>query len=96
MSVKTVTLDDAAGRLPELVTRASEGEQIVIARNERPLAKLVPCSQDEDDRIFGQARGRVHVSRDFDEPLPDGFWLGRSSSEAASGYPRLPLACRHT
>ena len=42
MSVKTIALDDAAVRLQELVARASEGEQIVIAQNEHPLAKLVP------------------------------------------------------
>ena len=76
MSIKTVTLDDAAARLPELVTRASEGEQIVIAQNEHPLAKLVPFVEVEGDRIFGQARGRVHASEDFAEPLPDDFWLG--------------------
>ena len=77
MSVKTITLDDAAVRLQELVTRASEGEQIVIAQNEHPLAKLVPFADVEDDRTFGQARGRIHVNDDFDEPLPDDFWLGR-------------------
>ena len=77
MSAKTVTLNDAAARLPELVTRASEGEEIVIARNELPVAKLVPFIELEGNRVFGQARGRIHVSEDFDEPLPDDFWLGR-------------------
>ncbi len=77
MPVKTITLDDAAVRLPELVTRASEGEQIIIAENEHPLARLVPFAEAESDRAFGQARGRIHVSEDFDEPLPDDFWLGR-------------------
>ncbi len=78
MPLTTVALDDAAGRLPELVTRAAEGEQIVIAQDEHPLAKLVPFAQVVGERSFGQARGRIHVSEDFDEPLPDDFWLGRS------------------
>lgn len=81
MTVKTITLDEAAVRLPELVSRASEGEQIIIAQNEHPLARIVPFAEGdgegEGDRSFGQARGRVHVSDDFDEPLPDEFWLGR-------------------
>ncbi len=77
MSVKTIAIEDAADRLPELVTRASEGEQIVIARDEYPLAKLVPFAEVEGERTFGQARGRIHVSEDFDEPLADDFWLGR-------------------
>ena len=77
MSAKTIALDDAAVRLQELVARASEGEQIVISQNELPLAKLVPFVDNEDDRTFGQARGRIHVDDDFDDPLPDDFWLGR-------------------
>ncbi len=79
MTVKTITLDDAIVRLPEIVSRASEGEQIIIAQNEHPLARIVPFAEGEGegDRSFGQARGRVHVSEDFDEPLPDEFWLGR-------------------
>ena len=77
MPVKIIALDDAVLRLPELVTRAAEGEQIVIARDEHPLAKLIPFGEVEGDRTFGQARGRVHISEDFDEPLPDDFWLGR-------------------
>ncbi len=64
MSVKTIALDDDAVRLQELVARASEGEQIVIAQNEHPLAKLVPFADVEDDRTFGQARGRIHVNDD--------------------------------
>ena len=27
-------------------------------------------------RIFGQYKGRIHISEDFDAPLPDSFWLG--------------------
>ena len=79
MSFKSVTLDDAAGRLSELVARASRGEQIVISQDEHPLAKLVPFAEVEGDRVFGQVRGRVHMSEDFNEPLPDDFWLGHSS-----------------
>ncbi len=29
-------------------------------------------------RVFGQYRGRISMSEDFDEPLPDSFWLGES------------------
>ncbi len=53
MPVTTIALDDAAVRLPELVTRASEGEQIVFAQNEHPLAKLVPVTEVEGERTFG-------------------------------------------
>jgi hypothetical protein len=29
-------------------------------------------------RVFGQYQGRIRMSEDFDEPLPDAFWLGES------------------
>jgi prevent-host-death family protein len=80
MPANTVTLTDAATQLPELVARASEGEEIVIAKDERPLAKLVPFDEVTSEREFGQFRGRFHVGEDFDEPLPDDFWLGRRPS----------------
>ena len=80
MAANTVTLDDAAIQLSELVARASEGEEIVIEKDEHPLAKLVPFAGVTSEREFGQFRGRVHMSEDFEEPLPDDFWLGRSPS----------------
>jgi len=80
MAANTVTLDDAAIQLPELVARASKGEEIVIEKDEQPVAKLVPFPEVTREREFGLFRGRVHVSEDFDEPLPDDFWLGRSPS----------------
>ena len=80
MAVKTVTLDDAAIQLTKLVVLASEGEEIIILRDEHPLAKLVPFAEVTGQREFGQFRGRVHMSEDFDEPLPDDFWLGRNAS----------------
>ena len=70
---KTVTLDEATSRLQELVAQASQGEQIVIMQDDHPLARLVPFRRAE--RVFGQARGRIHVSDDFDEPLSGDFGL---------------------
>jgi prevent-host-death family protein len=42
--MKSVNIADAKAHLPELVDRASRGEQIVIARNGKPRARLVPLS----------------------------------------------------
>ena len=80
MATMTVTLNDAMLQLSELVARASEGEEIVIAKDEHPLAKLVPFAEPSGEREFGQFRGRIHVSEDFDEPLSEDFWLGREPS----------------
>jgi prevent-host-death family protein len=78
MPTKSVTLDEASNQLPELVARASRGEEIVIEQDAHPLARLVPCADTAGERVFGQSRGRIHAAEDFDDPLADDFWLGSS------------------
>jgi prevent-host-death family protein len=60
---------DAKARLPELVERAARGEEIIIARNGKPRARLVPLSARET-RLPGHGEGQWQVSGDFNEPLP--------------------------
>jgi prevent-host-death family protein len=57
-----VNLYDAKARLSELVQRAGAGEEIVIAKNGRPVAMLVPAR-----RAPGGWEGRVWVAPDFDD-----------------------------
>ncbi|MEQ8815176.1 MAG: type II toxin-antitoxin system Phd/YefM family antitoxin [Thalassobaculum sp.] len=69
--MKTVNLYEAKTHLSQLVDRAAAGEEIVIAKAGRPLARLVPISRRTERRPLGLLRGRVQVSEDFDAPLPD-------------------------
>lgn len=62
----TVNIYDAKTRLSELVQRASEGEEIVIARNGTPAARLVPLSPPEVRRPGGW-EGQVWMSPDYQE-----------------------------
>jgi hypothetical protein len=42
------------------------------------VARLVPVvSHSQKKRVAGLNRGTISTSEDFDEPLPDEFWLGR-------------------
>lgn len=66
----TYNLYDAKTRLSELVDRASAGEEIVIAKNGRPLARLVPIPAEKPNRSPGGWEGMVWIADDFDEPLP--------------------------
>jgi len=50
-----------------------QGEEIVIAKGGRPVARLVPIKPEKTQRNPGSARGKVIVAPDFDEPLPRGF-----------------------
>jgi len=65
----TYNLYDAKTRLSELVDRAASGEEIVIAKNGRPLARLGPMPAEKPNRSPGGWEGMVWIADDFDEPL---------------------------
>jgi prevent-host-death family protein len=66
-----VSVYDAKTNLSRLLDRAANGEEVVITRNGRPVAKLVPATPVRKPRKLGSLKGRVRVPRDFDAPLPD-------------------------
>ena len=66
----TVNIHEAKTHLSRLVERAAAGEEIVIARNGRPVARLVGIEEDDTPRVPGSMRGRFTVPDDFDAPLP--------------------------
>ena len=62
----------AKAQLSELVQRALAGEDIVIARDNRPLLRLMPIVPVRGARQPGSAAGEVrHIADDFDAPLDD-------------------------
>ncbi len=64
-------MHEAKTKLSRLVERAEAGEDIVIARNGKPVARLVPVARTGSlADVYGALRGRVHFAEDFDE-LPD-------------------------
>ena len=68
---ETVNIAAAKTRLPELVERASAGEEIILARNGKPRAKLVPFTQ-KKKFVYGAGKGKWKgTERVFDQPLPD-------------------------
>jgi prevent-host-death family protein len=82
-----VEIEVAKTDLAELLERAQAGEDIIVARNGRPVARLVPIAGTNTlAALHGALRGRVHFAEDFQE-LPDdigkAFALrGRSPSSA--------------
>lgn len=73
-------MHEAKSTLSQLVEAAERGEEVVIARAGRPVARIVAVVT-QGKRALGQWRGRVRMAEDFDEPLPDGeqkAWEGES------------------
>ena len=66
----TLNLYEAKTQLSSLVEMAAAGEEIIIAKNGRPMAKLVAI-KDVIKRKPGRLKGKVWMSKDFDEPMPD-------------------------
>jgi prevent-host-death family protein len=70
--VKIVNVAEAKAHLSELVERAAQGEEIIVARAGKPRAKLVPLGDTNRRlRVPGKRIGKYRVSKHFDAPLPD-------------------------
>lgn len=78
---KPVNIYEAKTHLSELVDRAEGGEEIVIAKAGRPVARLVPL-RTVRERKPGRWRGRVWIAPDFDAPLPDDLQRAFEGDEA--------------
>lgn len=65
-----VGIHEAKTHLSRLLRRVSAGEEIVIARGGRPVARLVPVDLPKS-RSLGRDSGLVQIPDDFDAPLPD-------------------------
>lgn len=66
----TVNLYEAKTQLSALVDDAAAGAEIIIAKNGKPMAKLVGLS-DRPRRKPGRLKGKIWMSKDFDAPMPD-------------------------
>lgn len=63
----TVNVYDAKTQLSQLLNRVEQGEEIVIARNGLPVARLAPLAPRQPDRVPGLWKGRITIADDFDE-----------------------------
>ncbi len=73
---KTVDIRDAQAQLPELLSLALKGDEVVFFEGDKPVARLIPFDQKGQSRVPDLHKGEIWMSDDFDEPLPDEFWLG--------------------
>ncbi len=87
----TVDVQEIQTLLSQLLERVSAGEEIVIARDGQPIARLLPPESNGTNgnadsteqsslkpRVLGLNRGEIWMADDFDAPLPDEFWLGEN------------------
>jgi prevent-host-death family protein len=68
--MKTINIHAAKTHLSGLVEEAAAGEEIVIAKAGKPMARLVALEKPSFRKAYGALKGRIHASEDFDAPLP--------------------------
>jgi prevent-host-death family protein len=73
-----VNVHEAKTNFSKLLERVAMGEEIIIAKAGKPVAKLVPLRDESKTRVLGSALGEFTVPDDFNDPLPkeieDLFW----------------------
>jgi len=62
---------DAKARFSEIVQKALSGEEVIIARDNKPLLQIVPLTAPSRRRKPGSAKGQVSIAPDFDETPED-------------------------
>jgi prevent-host-death family protein len=70
-AIRTVNIHAAKTHLSRLVEEAAAGEEIVIAKSGKPVARLCPLSEPRKRREFGRLRGQFEVPDDFDTMFED-------------------------
>jgi prevent-host-death family protein len=69
--MEKINVHEAKTHFSRLLDRAQEGEEFVIAKAGRPVARLGPLARQGKKRRLGLINGKFRVPDDFNEPLPD-------------------------
>lgn len=66
-----VNIHEAKTHFSKLLAWVREGEEVIIARAGVPVARLVPVTVKEGERVPGTAKGKIFIAPDFEAPLPE-------------------------
>ena len=69
--MKTVNVHEAKTHFSKLLRRVARGDEILIARAGKPIARLLPIARGRPAPVLGADRGKFTVPEDFDAPLPE-------------------------
>lgn len=66
-----VNIHEAKTHLSRLLEEVAQGQEILIAKAGKPIAKLGPIDVVKPQRHFGGLKGKIKITDDFDAPLPE-------------------------
>lgn len=70
MKTNVVTIHEAKTNLSRLLQKASNGEEVIISRGSKPVARLIAIGEIKGQRQPGSLKGKLIVGREFFEALP--------------------------
>ena len=68
--MRSINIHAAKTHLSRLAEEVAAGEEIIVAKAGKPIMKLVPIDGSKNKIKFGVLKGKIHISKDFDAPLP--------------------------
>ena len=78
METKLIDVQKENMPLKKLLELVSSGIDVVLTEGKSPVARLMPVARKvKAERVPGLSAGKIWISPDFDDPLPDEFWLGK-------------------
>ena len=65
--MEVLTITEAKAQLSAVVEKVINGEEVILGRAGKPVAKVVPYVPAKEERILGRLNGKIHMAEDFDE-----------------------------
>lgn len=69
--MQTLPVEQAEGHLTEIIDKLSPGEEIVLTRNDKPVAKLIGTSGEKPRPLPGRGKGMLTILAEDDDHLKD-------------------------
>ena len=76
MVTKTLDITTMQAVKDSLLSWLEQDTEIILTENGHPIARVLPMEKLSRKQLSGLNRGSMIMHDDFDEPLPDNFWLG--------------------
>jgi prevent-host-death family protein len=69
-----VNITEAKTHFASVLVKVEAGEEVIITRRGKPIAKIVAVKKTSGKRLLGQSRGEIVIADDFDDPVDPETW----------------------
>jgi len=66
----SLNISEIKRQLPDFLSRVESGEEIILEKSGKAIARIVPIKAKKKRRKLGQEKGKIWMSEDFNDPLP--------------------------